>query len=90
MKFKEYLIIYIKINDGLEINDQTRFWAITCIFIGTGGKIQMDNGHYLTPKDCLMEINDLVGGYVFEGGWVRAWWEQFQYLRGLIDKPYWM
>ena len=82
--------MYVRIDDGKKIIDTTRFWGITAMFVGCGGKVQMDNGHYLTSKDCLMEINDLVGKYNFEGGWVRAWWEQFQYLQGLIEKPYWM
>ena len=87
MKFKDYLKIY---NEIIKEGDNIKFWGITLLTVDSGMKIQMWNGHYLTISDCFMEMGGRLTGYKFEGGWVRAWWEQFQYLRGLIDKPYWM
>ena len=67
-----------------------RFWAITLLMLSIRAfKIQMDNGHYLTQFDCFIELEDVLRGYKFEGAYVRAWWEQYQWLRG-GKKPYWI
>jgi len=94
LKLKEYILIFLYLENGYKKNKtiipSVKFWAITLLIIGSGLKIQMKNGHYLTIFDCFIEMEDLVKGNTFEGGDVRAWWEQHQWLRGQIKKPYWV
>ena len=90
MKFRDYLLLYLKEIEGKETGiPSIKFWAMTTLIIGTGMKIQMNNGHYLTGQDCWNEMDDLLNGIEYDGGWVRAWWEQYQWLRG-FEKPDWV
>jgi len=93
MKFEEYFKMYLF--SGNEKNEKERFskirfWASTLLMVSTKVKIQMKNGRFLTEKDCFIEMEDALRGYEFEDGDTRAWWEQFQYLRKQIEKPYWV
>jgi len=87
MKLSEYLLLCLKDNP-MKI-PSVKFWAMTILFVQTGLQIQLSNYHILTVEDCLKEMDDLLNGVVYEGGWVREWWEQYQYLRG-GEKKRWM
>jgi len=93
MKFKEYLLVFLYLEHDKEEKiriPSVKFWGITLLIVACGLKIQMNNGHYLTEYDCFLEMNDKLRNYKYPDGFPRAWWEQFQYLRGLIEKPYWV
>lgn len=88
MKFEDYVLLFLKDNPCRV--PSVKFWGITLLIVSAGIKIQMDNCHILTVQDCYNEMDDLFSGRIYEGGWTRAWWEQYQYLRGLIKKPRWI
>ena len=91
LPFKHYLFYYIMTGNVEYPLSHIKFWANTLFIIKSGGiNIQMPNGHFLTVFDCFMEMEDAFQGRKFEGGRPRAWWEQYQYLRGLIKKPRWI
>lgn len=66
-----------------------KFWALTSLICRVC-QIQLNNYHILTPEDCMKELDDLLNHIEYEGGWVRAWWEQHQYLRNLSEKKRWI
>jgi len=88
MKLEDYILLYLK--DNPSRISSIRFWAMTLLVVSMGMKIQNSCGHYLTIEDCFKEMEDAWMGIHWEGGWVRTWWEQFQYLRGLMKKQRWM
>ena len=88
MRLNEYILLLLKDNP-MKI-PSSRFWGITLLIIQAGVIIKMDNNHILTPEDCVKEMEDYLRGIKYDGGWVRSWWEQYQYLRNLIEKQRWM
>jgi hypothetical protein len=90
MEFKEYILIFLKMFPNVVRIPGVKFWALTLLIIGAGVEIKMDNCHILTVEDCYKEMDDSFNRRTFEGGMIRAWWEQFQFFRGLIEKPRWM
>ena len=87
MKLNDFILVLLKDNP-MKV-PSVKFWGEILIMIKVGVQIQTDNGHYLTPEDCFKEMEDCWLKRVYEGGWVRAWFEQYEYFRG-GDKKRWM
>lgn len=61
LKLNDYVLIYLQ-EFGPSKIPGIRFWAMTLLLVSAGVKLETEEGHVLTIKDCWIEMDDCFSG----------------------------